>query len=186
MANHLDTRALHHSKNYKVNPLKKDRETQLGKIQVEIKTSFGKIIVEGSSVNDLMGTLETLPENFTDDLEEIISKITKYDKEKGFNEIVRQTENGPILILKDKGTVTHCEAIGLILYFSKSRSNRSSQIRRLLEYSGIKIQVSSRLNEMVKRGFVFKLNIGSPDWTLSPKGEKWIEEEVLPRLRNNQ
>lgn len=158
----------------------------MGKIQVEIKTSFGKIIVEGSSVGDLINTLETLPENFTSDLEESVSKITKYDKEKEFNEIVRETENGPVLILKDKGTVTHCEAIGLILYFSRNRSNRSSQIRRLLEYSGMKIQVSSRLNEMVKRGFIFKLNMGSPDWTLSPKGEQWIKEEVLPRLRNNQ
>jgi hypothetical protein len=158
----------------------------LGKIQVEIKTSFGKIIVEGSSVGDLMDALETLPENLVNNLEKTISKITRHDKEKEFDEIVRQTENGPILVLKDKETITHCEAIGLILYFSRSRSNRSSQIRRLLEYSGIKIQVSSRLNEMVKRGFVFKLNIGSPDWTLSPKGERWIEDEVLPRLKNNQ
>lgn len=157
----------------------------MGKIQIEIKTSFGKIIVEGSSVGDLMEALETFPENLVSSLEKTISKIAGHEGKKKFNEIVRQTENGPILTLKNKGALTHCEAIGLILYFSKSRSNRSSQIRRLLEYSGMKTQVSSRLNEMVKRGLVFKLNVGSPDWTLSPEGEQWIEEEVLPKLRGN-
>lgn len=157
----------------------------MGKIQIEIKTSFGKIIVEGSSVGDLMEALETFPENLVSSLEKTISKIAGHEREKKFNEIVKQTENGPILTLKNKEALTHCEAIGLILYFSKNRSNRSSQIRRLLEYSGMKTQVSSRLNEMVKRGLVFKLNVGSPDWTLSPKGEQWIEGEVLPKLRGN-
>jgi len=39
------------------------------------------------------------------------------------------------------------------------------------------------LNEMAKRGLVFRPTLEKPEWTLSPKGEFWIEEEVIPKLR---
>jgi len=155
----------------------------LGKIQAEIRTSFGKIIVEGATASDLLETLRSLPKDFINELENVISEATTFSKNKEFNDLVKFTENGPILILKDPGIITHYEAVGLILYFSENRSNRPSQIRYLLEYSGIKTHVSSRLNEMAKRGLVFKLTVDEAKWTLSPRGERWIEEEVLPKLK---
>lgn len=156
----------------------------MGRIQAEIKTSFGKIIIEGSNVDELINTLKSLPENFVSEVEEVISRIVTQENGKEFDKVVRFTEKGPILILKDTKAITHYEAIGLILYFSRSKSSRPSQIRHLLKYSGINSQVSSRLNEMAKRGLVVKPSVGKPYWMLSPKGEQWIEDEVLPKLRS--
>jgi len=157
----------------------------LGKIQAEIKTSFGKIIIEGSTASDILETLKSLPENFISDLESAISKATTLNRNKEFNSLVKFTENGPVLILKDPKIITQYEAIGLILYFSKNRSGRPSQIRQLLEYSGIKTYVSSRLNEMAKRGLVFKSASDGSEWVLSPRGERWVEEEILPKLKRS-
>jgi len=36
---------------------------------------------------------------------------------------------------------------------------------------------------MAKRAIVFKPNPAMPEWKLTTQGEKWIEEEVLARLR---
>ena len=156
----------------------------LGKIQAEIKTSFGKIIVEGLTASDLLDTLKSLPENFVNEIEAVVSEMVMPDKDNiEYNDIVKFTDVGPVLILKDTKRITHYEAVGLILYFSENRSSRPSQIRRLLEYSGLRVQVSSRLNEMAKRGLVFRPTLEKPEWTLSPKGEFWIEEEVIPKLR---
>jgi hypothetical protein len=43
--------------------------------------------------------------------------------------------------------------------------------------------VPARLNEMTKRGLVFKPDPGRPEFKLTLQGEKWVEEEVLPRLK---
>jgi len=152
----------------------------VGKIQAEIKTSFGRIIVEGSSPNELLETLKSLPENFVDELEIIISGSMFVGK-KGFNEIVRLTDEGPILISKSK--LTHYEAVGLTIYFSKNKTSTASQINRLLECAGMKIQVSSRLNEMAWKGLIYKPDPSGSEWRLSPKGERWLEENVLARLK---
>mgnify|MGYP005624841057 CR=1 FL=1 len=158
----------------------------MGRIQAEIKTSFGKIIIEGLTAGDLLDTLKSLPENFVSEIEAVISEMVMPNKsDTEFNDIVKFTETGPVLILKDTKLITHYEAVGLILYFSENRSSRPSQIRRLLEYSGLRVQVSSRLNEMAKRGLVFKPTLEKPEWTLSPKGEFWIEEKVIPKLKQS-
>jgi len=170
---------------YKTFTNKKDGIFKLGKIQAEIKTSFGKIIIEGSTASDLLETLKSLPENFISDLESAVSKATMLNINKGFNNLVKLTESGPVLILKDPKIITQYEAIGLILYFSKNKSGKPSQIRQLLEYSGIKTHVSSRLNEMAKRGLVLKSSSDDSEWTLSPRGERWVEEEILSKLKRS-
>jgi hypothetical protein len=43
--------------------------------------------------------------------------------------------------------------------------------------------VPARLNEMTKRGQVFKPDPNKPEFKLTIQGEKWVEEEVLSRLR---
>ncbi len=154
----------------------------MGRIQAEIKTSFGKVVIEGSTADDLLNTLKSLPENFVSELETVVSGMVVASKGGKFSDLVKITDDGPVLILKDVDQITHYEAVGLILYFSENRSNKPSQIRRLLEYSGLKPQVSSRLNEMAKRGLVFKPTLRKPKWTLSPRGERWIEKDVLPKL----
>ncbi|MEM1582217.1 MAG: hypothetical protein QXK89_06885 [Candidatus Bathyarchaeia archaeon] len=158
----------------------------MGKIQAEIRTSFGRVIVEGSTASELLEILEALPENFLSEVETVISKKVTPNKSGEFNGLVKFTEIGPVLILRDSKVITQYEAVGLILYFSENKSSRPSEIRRLLEYSGINAQVSSRLNEMARRGLVFKSTPDSSEWMLSPRGEHWVEEEVLPKLKRTR
>ncbi|MBS7639623.1 MAG: hypothetical protein QW600_00695 [Candidatus Bathyarchaeia archaeon] len=158
----------------------------LGKIQVEIRASFGKLVFEGSTAEEVLDTLASLPEDFLRKLETVVSDKISSNKDRTLDNIVKLTEIGPVLILRDSRALTHYEAVGLILYFSENKGNRPSQIRQLLEYSGmVNIQVSSRLNEMAKRGLVYKPTSGRPEWVLSPKGERWIRDEVLPKLRGS-
>lgn len=157
----------------------------MGKIQAEINVSFGKIIIEGTTPNDLLETLEKLPENFFRSVENLVSEkvsLSREERPEKAESIVRYTDMGPILVLKDPSSITHCEAIGLLLYFLKDKICKPSQLRYLLQCSGLSIQVSSRLNEMFKKGLVFKPTSREAGWTLTPKGERWVEEEVLPKV----
>jgi hypothetical protein len=43
--------------------------------------------------------------------------------------------------------------------------------------------VPARLNEMTKRGQVFKPDPNRPEFKLTMQGERWIEDDVLARLR---
>jgi hypothetical protein len=43
--------------------------------------------------------------------------------------------------------------------------------------------VPARLNEMTKRRLVFKPDPARPEFKLTMQGEKWIEDELLPKLR---
>jgi len=153
----------------------------MGRIQAEIKTSFGKIVIEGSDINDLLETLKTMPENFLNELETAISDGILSFKKIKTGGVVKLTGEGPVIVSKNR--LTHYEAIGLTLYFSKGKRSTSSQITRLLKRAGINPRVSSRLNEMAKRGLIFKPDPAGVEWKLSSKGEEWIEERVMPRLK---
>ena len=86
-----------------------------------------------------------------------------------------------MLVTREK--LTHYEAIGLILYASEGKKSTAAQITRLLKSSGIKCMVPARLNELTKRGRVFKPDPKRPEFKLTVQGERWIEDEVLARLR---
>jgi hypothetical protein len=95
--------------------------------------------------------------------------------------IIELTTEGPVIVTREK--LTHYEAIGLVLYASEEKTNTASQISKLLESSGIKSMVPARLNEMTKRGQVFKPDPNKPEFKLTIQGEKWVEEEVISKLR---
>jgi hypothetical protein len=150
------------------------------RIEARIKTPFGEIVIEGETPKEILGMLETMPENFVEKLSDFVSnKIMPSGAQlKG---IVELTTEGPVVVTREK--LTHYEAVGLVLYASEDKSNTAAQITRLLESSGIKSMVPARLNEMTKRGQVFKPDPGKPDFKLTIQGEKWIEEEVISKLR---
>jgi len=149
-------------------------------IQARIKTSFGEIIVDGETPQEILNILETMPENFVEKLSDFVSsRLTPSGSQlKG---IIEPTTEGPVIVTREN--LTHYEAVGLIMYASENRSNTAAQITKLLESSGIRSMVPARLNEMTKRGQVFKPDPNKPDFKLTIQGEKWIEEEVLSKLR---
>jgi hypothetical protein len=150
------------------------------RIEARIKTAFGEIVVEGETPKEIMDLLQAIPEDFVEKLSGFVSeRLTPSGAQlKG---IVEQTTEGPVVVTREN--LTHYEAVGLILYASDDRRNTASQITKLLESSGIKSMVPARLNEMTKRGQVFKPDPNKPDFKLTIQGEKWVEDEVLSKLR---
>jgi predicted transcriptional regulator len=150
------------------------------RIEARIKTPFGEIVIEGETPKEILSMLETMPENFVEKLSDFVSnKLTPSGAQlKG---IVELTTEGPVIVTREK--LTHYEAVGLTLYASQDKTNTAAQITKLLESSGIKSMVPARLNEMTKRGQVFKPDPSKPEFKLTIQGEKWIEDEVISKLR---
>ncbi len=150
------------------------------RIQAKIKTSFGEVIIEGESPQEILDVLQSVPENFIEKLSDFVSNklVPSGAQLKG---IVEPTTEGPVIVTREN--LTHYEAVGLVLYASGDRKNTASQVQKLLESSGIKSMVPARLNEMTKRGQVFKPDPTKPEFKLTMQGEKWVEDEVLSKLR---
>ncbi|HEX69441.1 MAG TPA: hypothetical protein ENG10_04015 [Candidatus Bathyarchaeota archaeon] len=156
----------------------------MGKIKTKIKAPFGEIVLEGENPKEILEILNSMPENFIEEITSLISgKLTPPIKAQ-LEGIVEFTTEGPVITTRRK--LTHYEAIGLILYSMEDNTATAAQISRLLESSGIKSMVPARLNEMTKRGFVFKPNPSKPDFKLTDQGKRWIEDEVLPKLRGQE
>ncbi|HEX9261146.1 MAG TPA: hypothetical protein VF893_01305 [Candidatus Bathyarchaeia archaeon] len=150
------------------------------RIEARVKTPFGEVIIEGDSPQEILNMLETIPENFVERLSDFVSsRLTTSGAQ--LRGIVEPTTEGPVIVTRE--SLTHYESVGLILYASEERKNTAAQITKLLESSGIKSMVPARLNEMTKRGQVFKPDPNKPDFKLTIQGEKWLEEEVLSKLR---
>lgn len=149
-------------------------------IQARIKTPFGEVVIEGDTPQEILSMLESVPENFVEKLSDFVSSrlVQSGAQLKG---IVEPTTEGPVIVTREN--LTHYEAVGLVLYASDERKNTASQIQKLLESSGIKSMVPARLNEMTKRGQVFKPDPAKPEFKLTIQGEKWVEDEVLSKLR---
>jgi hypothetical protein len=152
----------------------------LKRIEARIKTPFGEVVIEGENPQEILDMLGMIPENFVEKLSDFVSdKLTPSGAQlKG---IVEPTTEGPVIVTREN--LTHYEAVGLVLYASDERKNTASIIQKLLESSGIKSMVPARLNEMTKRGQIFKPDPNKPEFKLTMQGEKWVEEEVLTKLR---
>jgi len=153
----------------------------MGKVKVRVKTPFGEIVIEGENPQEILEMLETFPEDFMEKVADIVSVRLAPSAAVQLKGVVEFTTEGPVIIAR--GKLTHYEAIGLVLYASEGKKNTSARITKLLESSGIKCMVPARLNEMTKRGQVFKPDPSKPEFKLTVQGERWIEEDVLARLR---
>jgi hypothetical protein len=150
------------------------------RVKVQVKMPFGEVVVEGESPQEILDVLKTFPDGFMEKVAGLVSSrlVPSAAQLKG---IVEFTTEGPVVVSREK--LTHYEAIGLILYNSEEKKNTAAQVQRLLESSGIKSMVPARLNEMTKRGQVFKPDPGRPEFKLTVQGERWVEDDVLSRLR---
>jgi len=153
----------------------------MGKVKVKIRAPFGEIVVEGENPQEILKIFETFPEDFMEKTVDMISVKLVPTAAVQLKGVVEFTTEGPVIMTREK--LTHYEAIGLVLYASEGKKNTAAQITKLLESSGIKSMVPARLNEMTKRGRVFKPDPNRPEFKLTVQGERWVEEEVLARLR---
>ncbi len=150
------------------------------RIEARIRTPFGEVTIEGETPQEILDMLQSIPENFTEKLSDfVINRLTPSGAQlKG---IVEPTTEGPVIVTREK--LTHYEDVGLVLYASVEKKSTAAQVQKLLESSGIKSMVPARLNEMTKRGQVFKPDPNKPEFKLTIQGEKWVEDEVLSKLR---
>ena len=153
----------------------------MAKVRVRVKAPFGEIVVEGDSAQEILSTLKTMPPQFVNEVGSLISSNLTPSIKTQLDGIIEITTEGPIITTREK--LTHYEAIGLVLFASDENSSTASHIKRLLASSGIRSMVPARLNEMTKRGIVFKPDPGRPEFKLTTQGERWVEEEVLAKLR---
>jgi len=151
------------------------------KIRVQIRAPFGEIVLEGDSAQEILETLRTMPAQFMSEISSLVSTKFAPPIKAQLEGIVELTTEGPVITTREK--LTHYEAIGLILYASEEKVSTATQISQLLSSTGIKSMVPARLNEMTKRGLVFKPDPVRPEFKLTVQGERWMEEEVLSRLR---
>ena len=153
----------------------------MAKVRVRVKAPFGEIVVEGDSAQEIITTLKTMPPQFVNEVSNLISSNLAPSIKTQLDGIIELTTEGPIITTREK--LTHYEAIALVLFASDKNSSTATQIKRLLASSGIRSMVPARLNEMTKRGIVFKPDPARPEFKLTTQGERWVEEEVLAKLR---
>jgi hypothetical protein len=154
--------------------------TSMNRVEVRVKTPFGEIIVEADNPQEALKILDTFPEGFVEKVGGIVQNrmLPSGVQLKG---IMESTTEGPVIIAREN--LTHYEAIGLTLYAIEEKKSTAAQITKLLESSGIKCMVPARLNEMTKRGQVFKPDPNRPEFKLTMQGERWVEDDVLTKLR---
>lgn len=153
----------------------------MAKVRVRVKTPFGEVVIEGETAQEILKILKTMPPQFVNEVGELISSNLTPSLKTQLDGIIELTTEGPIITTREK--LTHYEAIALILFASDDNSSTASQIKRLLASSGIRSMVPARLNEMTKRGIVFKPDPARPEFKLTTQGERWVNEEVLTKLR---
>jgi len=154
-----------------------------GHLRIRVKTPFGEVVVEGDSVKDVLDMLREVPPEFMEKIGDLVSSKLTPPLQARLEGIVEFTTKGPVITARRK--LTHYESIGLVLYASDGKMSTATQIDRLLQSSGVKSMVPARLNEMTKRGLVFKPDPGRPEFRLTTQGERWVEEEIMSKLKES-
>lgn len=152
------------------------------RVRVRVKTSFGEVAVEGSSTKEVVEMLEGLSPEFIEKVGAAVASRLTPPVRAQLEGLVEFTTEGPVITTRTR--LTHYEAIGLVLYACENRTASAALVERLLQSSGIRSMVPARLNEMTKRGLVFKPDPARPEYRLTVSGEKWVEDEVVARLKS--
>jgi len=155
-----------------------------GKMRVHVKTSFGEVVVEGETATEILDTLKSMPPNFVVEVSGLVSSKLATPAKAHLEGIVELTDEGPVITTQKP--LTHYETIGLILYALENKTGTASQVQKLLQSSGIKSMVPARLNEMTRRGIVFKPAPSRPEIKLTTQGVRWVEDTVLPKLKEGE
>jgi hypothetical protein len=80
------------------------------------------------------------------------------------------------------------EVGGYILYHSKNRTNINENVTRIMQ----KIPVHSKIKpfyvqaiflDIIKQGYVSKIDRVTNEYKLTNEGERWVEDTVLPKLK---
>jgi hypothetical protein len=154
------------------------------KLKINVKTDFCYIEVSGESPKELIEGLSWLDSDFLSEIKGRINEIESFQDKDALANIVRVGKDGPIIVTLEE--ISHYEAIGLILYAMSKEGAKTGEVRKRLAESGKDVTVAARLHEMGKRGHVFQPLGKGTEYKLTALGNKWIEEEVLPKIREEK
>jgi hypothetical protein len=152
-------------------------------VRVSVKLDFGEVTLEGDSASEILEVLDDVSPEFVERVSGLVSSKLTPSTQTKLKGVMEFTTDGPVIAYS--GKLTHYEAIALVLYSSKERIATATLVDRLLKSSGIRSMVPARLNEMTKRGLVFKPDSSRPEYRLTTQGERWIEKEVVPKLKES-
>jgi len=153
------------------------------KLQLNIETDYGTLTVSGDTQEEILEALSLLTDDFLDEISDKLSVLDLKQTEDRLRNVVRIGQNGPVIVTRAE--ISHYEAIGLILYSMKNQEATSRKIRERLEASGKEVIVAARLNEMRKRGHVFKPSGKGSEYRLTSKGMAWVDDEVVEKIRKS-
>jgi len=156
----------------------------LKELRIRLKLPLGDLTVCGTNKQEVLEALNSIDQEFISEVNERLTSLLKKEENDNLKEIVEINRDGPIIVTKKN--MSHYEAIGLILYCSKDYQATSREIKKRLMISGKEVTVPARLNEMKKRGYIFKPLEKGFSYRLSSRGIKWIEDEVIPQLKKKQ
>ena len=155
----------------------------MSKLQLNIETDYGTLTVSGDTQEEILEALSLLTDDFLDEISDKLSVLDLKQTEDRLRNVVRIGQNGPVIVTRAE--ISHYEAIGLILYSMKNQEATSRKIRERLEASGKEVIVAARLNEMRKRGHVFKPSGKGSEYRLTSKGMAWVDDEVVEKIRKS-
>ena len=153
------------------------------KLQLNIETDYGTLTVSGDTQEEILDALSLLTDEFLDEISDKLSVLDLKQTEDRLRNIVRIGQNGPVIVTRAE--ISHYEAIGLVLYSMKNQEATSKKIRERLEASGKDVIVAARLNEMRKRGHVFKPSGKGSEYRLTSKGMAWVDNEVVEKIKKS-
>ncbi len=153
------------------------------KLQLNIETDYGTLTVSGDTQEEILDALGLLTDDFLDKISEKLSILDLKQTEDRLRNIVRIGQNGPVIVTRAE--ISHYEAIGLVLYSMKNQEATSKKIRERLEASGKEVIVAARLNEMRKRGHIFKPSGKGSEYRLTSKGMAWVDDDVVEKIRKS-
>ena len=153
------------------------------KLQLNIETDYGTLTVSGDTQDEILEALDLLAADFLDKISEKLSILDLKQTEDRLRNIVRIGQAGPVIVTRAE--ISHYEAIGLVLYSMKNQEATSKKIRERLEASGKEVIVAARLNEMRKRGHIFKPSGKGSEYRLTSKGMAWVDDEVVEKIRKS-
>ncbi len=153
------------------------------KLQFNIETDYGTLTVSGDTQEEILEALDLLTDDFLDKISDKLGILDLKQTEDRLRNIVRIGQNGPVIVTRAE--ISHYEAIGLVLYSMKNQEATSKKIRERLEASGKEVIVAARLNEMRKRGHIFKPSVKGSEYRLTSKGMAWVDDEVVEKIRKS-
>ncbi len=153
------------------------------RVRVSIKLDFGEVTLEGDTASEILKVLDDVSPEFIERVSGLVSAKLTPPLQTKLKGVMEFTTDGPVIAFS--GKLTHYEAIALVLFASTEKTATATIVDRLLKSSGIRSMVPARLNEMTKRGLVFKPDPSRPEYRLTTQGERWVEKDVVPKLKEN-